>query len=627
MKDKQTNAASEAHQYHITFKNNEIDANKRMTSVSIFMAFVLFIIFLLYVTRVFPLNDYTLVYIFTPINICILLSPIFFKKTKYVEKPWYKYFMMGQVIFVVSTLNIIVPKHAMLGWALCMLLANHYYSPKFCLNVFVVCLIMMFCCIYLGMFFGEYDPNLLSSGIIRIDETGKPYLWKPDDFNGRVEMLDELRASGTNRYLKVFLYYYLSRAAFLTIIFFASMGLNYRTRKLLTDEASFSLRQKKMQAELSIASDIQLSSLPKQFIANDKYEIFGDMHAAKDVGGDFFDYALIDDEHIGFIIGDVSGKGVPAAMFMMQAITYFKTYVLLEKSPAKILSNINRELFKNNDKLMFITAFAGIMNIKTGKIVFANAGHNPPIIRTEGKENYHYLQCNHGFLLATLEECMLVDEEIELDYGGRLILYTDGVTEAKNKENKLYGEDRLLKLISERKFPKNIDIHQTILDDVKDFSSGVEQSDDITILSITYLCNNHHRDEIELDASIDNVKLGLDFIKKLMSEDSINNEIINKFNVSFDELFSNICQHGYKNRKGNVVIKYHYNKVEEYIELCIIDKSEKFNPLEVEEPDISLPAEERQIGGLGIFMTLNLMDETKYEYKQLKNIVTIRKYI
>ena len=213
------------------FLENEIDANKQLVKSMVFAAILLFLMWIGYLTHLFKLNSYILVNIFFPINIIICLSSLIWAKTKYFYKADFKYFLLFNFLVVIMILNIIVPKHGILGWAVCIILANHYYDPKCGRIIFITSVVAMLLCIYLGMFLGEYDPNLLGSGKI-VDGV----IYQPDTIKERFDFVNEKIQNGENRYLKVFLYYYLSRAFFLTIIFFISNGLNIRTFKLLEKE-------------------------------------------------------------------------------------------------------------------------------------------------------------------------------------------------------------------------------------------------------------------------------------------------------------------------------------------------------------------------------------------------------
>jgi len=252
--------------------------------------------------------------------------------------------------------------------------------------------------------------------------------------------------------------------------------------KLITAE------KERISAELNVATHIQTSMLPCIFPAfpeRDEFDIFASMHAAKEVGGDFYDFFVIDDNHLAVVIADVSGKGVPAALFMVIAKTLIKNHAQAGLNPAKVFEITNNQLCENNDAGMFVTAFMGILEIDSGIFTYVNAGHNPPLASQEG-EDVHWLSSKRGFVLAGFEETKYYEQKIKLNSKDSIFLYTDGVTEALNSEEKLYSEKRLIELFCDNKLHtktprKALDI---VSQDIKKFADGAEQADDITMLML-----------------------------------------------------------------------------------------------------------------------------------------------
>jgi sigma-B regulation protein RsbU (phosphoserine phosphatase) len=186
------------------------------------------------------------------------------------------------------------------------------------------------------------------------------------------------------------------------------------------------------------------------FPEREEFDIYATMQPAKEVGGDFYDFFLIDSDHLALVIADVSGKGVPAALFMVIAKTLIKNQTLAGMEPADVFTAVNTQLCENNDAGMFVTGWMGILEISTGRFTYANAGHNPPLIRKKDGE-YEYLKARAGLVLAGMEGIRYRQYEIMLEPGDGLYLYTDGVTEATNEENTLYGEDRLRDILNRHK--------------------------------------------------------------------------------------------------------------------------------------------------------------------------------
>lgn len=252
----------------------------------------------------------------------------------------------------------------------------------------------------------------------------------------------------------------------------------------------------RLDADLEIAKAIQTSVLPNvfpPFPERHEFELFAGMHAAKEVGGDFYDFYLIGSNTLGFLIADVSGKSIPGAMFMMRGKAIIKSLTDSGLPPADVFTIANEKLCEGNDADLFITAWMGYLDLKTGEVHVANAGHNPPVLIRDGKAKY--VGIKPGFVLAGLDGMVYKDHTLQLQKGDILFLYTDGVTEAMNADEHLYGEDRLIELLSfgdhypspsgENGIPGAV--CEMVTTDINRFVQGAEQSDDITMLCVRFL--------------------------------------------------------------------------------------------------------------------------------------------
>ena len=236
--------------------------------------------------------------------------------------------------------------------------------------------------------------------------------------------------------------------------------------------------KERINAELDIATKIQASALPTEKIENNDFIVNGYSHPAKEVGGDFFDYYMLDENNLAIVIGDVSDKGVPAALVAMTTQKTIKQILKHEHNPSKVLYQINNELCENNPESMFLTLWLGIYNKTTKKLIFSNAGHNPPLIKEN--DEFKYLNIDSEIALGVFEDYDYVLDEINLT--NEIILYTDGITDATNKNDKMYGEDRLLNFFNEFESDKNPII--PLLNDIHDFTKDAEQYDDMTLLCL-----------------------------------------------------------------------------------------------------------------------------------------------
>jgi serine phosphatase RsbU (regulator of sigma subunit) len=248
------------------------------------------------------------------------------------------------------------------------------------------------------------------------------------------------------------------------------------------------VEKQRIQESLKLAADIQMGMLPKDFPAfpkRDDFDLFASIIPAKEVGGDFYDFFLIDDDHLCFVIGDVSGKGVPAALFMAVTKTHVAASTIPGTEPSDILIRANDELCKENDQGMFCTIFYGILNTKTGEVRYSNGGHNPPyLVHADGSNEQ--LEGTEGIALGVMDGMDFGVNTLTLGKGEAIYLYTDGVNEAMDDDGNEYSYERLEEFLKKSKGLSTTDIVNGSLDDVKGFVKNAEQSDDITVLTVRY---------------------------------------------------------------------------------------------------------------------------------------------
>ena len=607
--------------YKKAYIENEADANRQMSFVNATAGALAIVIWLLYVFKIFTIPDhfYLTVCIMFPLIAVLMFIPLFFVKTKLIRKRGYKYFILFSLLIVVIALNITIPKHSLLFWPFAILIANHYYNPTIGRVIFGVSLVSMLLCLYLGMFFGEFDENLFGGGVILDDGT----IGTVETFEERRELLRQLMLSGNNRYLKVLLFYFFPRASVLALFFLVSNLLNRRTYKLLDKEITIHDEQQKSKTELNVAKEIQMNTLPEGIVDTKEVEIVGELKAAKEVGGDLYDYIDIDEHHVAALIGDVSGKGVPAAMFMMKTITSFRDFAAPNKTPSQILKLVNNSIFNGNKKTMFVTCFLAILDKRNGKVVYANAGHNPPVIGSNG--NFHYLKANPGLFLGCFKDCLLKDEEITLKPGESITLYTDGITEARNEEGKFFGEEKLLEVFNKHDYNCTIELHHSIKDEIASFVKDAPQSDDITFVTMKYQGGQYSYKEKEFEAKKENVQDVLNFINEFGEEHKFPEDFVSKLIIVGDELVSNIINHGYGNNGGIIFIRLLFNDDKNEFVLTVIDEAKAFNQLEVNNPEVGSDAKNQTVGGLGLIIVKKIMSEYAYDRINGKNILVLKK--
>ena len=379
--------------------------------------------------------------------------------------------------------------------------------------------------------------------------------------------------------------------------------------------------------ELEYAKQIQLSALPSNFPDTEDYAIYAQMIAAKEVGGDFYDFYTLDGNTVLFLAADVSGKGIPAAMFMMTAKTIIRDLAERGLTVDEIFTLANEKLCENNESGMFVTAWMGKIDLSTGVLSFANAGHNPPVIvHADGK--CEYLKSRTGFVLAGMEGMKYRANEMTLKKGDRIFLYTDGVTEATDKNEALYGEERLMSYIDKNKSLKAEALLSGLKEDIDLFAGDAPQFDDITMLIFDYKKKEGAAmKEKVFSARKDALSEVMAFTEECLESFDCPMKSSMAICVAVEEIFVNIASYAYGKGTGEASLSFSFDEAERLMTLEVKDEGVPFNPLERDEPDITLSAADREIGGLGIFITKKTMDTVAYRFENGKNILTMTKKI
>ena len=275
-----------------------------------------------------------------------------------------------------------------------------------------------------------------------------------------------------------------------------SVGLLVNSFVTLYDKIRTNLNQlqittsekEKFKTEFDVASNIQSNMLPKNFdelSKNESFEIYAYMKPAKEAGGDFYDYFKIDEDHVYFVIGDVSGKGIPSTLFMVKTMYLIENHIKFNDDLSQVIEGVNDLAYERNKEDLFVTTWLGKLNLKTGKLSYVNAGHNQPLIKHDA-DNFEYMQTRPNLVMGGMEGIHYNEHEINLNAGDMIFLYTDGVTEANDNFKGFYGKNRLKEIINKNKDKKLKDIINEITEDIDKFCNNNEQYDDTTMLIIKY---------------------------------------------------------------------------------------------------------------------------------------------
>ena len=416
---------------------------------------------------------------------------------------------------------------------------------------------------------------------------------------------------------------------------------------------SITAEKERIGTELNLAMRIQMAMLPNAYPAfpeRNEFDIYATMDPAKEVGGDFYDFFLIDGDHLCMVIADVSGKGIPAALFMMATKIILANNVMAGKSPAQILKDTNALICSSNREDMFVTVWLGILEIPTGKLTAANAGHEYPVLkRPDG--SFELYKDKHGFVIGGMDGIEYKEYELTVEPGSKLFLYTDGIPEATDADGKMFGVGGMLTALNDDPAASPVETLKNVRAAVDGFVKDAEQFDDLTMLCLEYsgpdpddpedgagspekelkdlMPKNDapasFSDDLELEALTENLPEVQAFVGEKLDGVNCPPKARMQLEIAVEEIFVNIANYAYAPDKGNATVRVEVSDEPVTVSITFVDKGVPYDPLKKEDPDVTLSAEEREIGGLGIFMTKKIMDDVVYEYRDGRNILTIKK--
>lgn len=374
--------------------------------------------------------------------------------------------------------------------------------------------------------------------------------------------------------------------------------------------------------DMEMAKEIQIGALPRTFPPFPdvkEFDVYAQMRTAKAVGGDFYDFYFVGAGHVLFLIADVSGKGVPAALFMMKAKTTVKGLATAGRPISEVMTAANEALCEGNDANMFVTLWAGILEVATGRVTYVNAGHNPPFVKT-ADGSVERLAGKRGLVLGAMPGVRYASEEFFLEAGDALYLYTDGITEQPNPQGTLFGEPRAMDVLRGdgsslaevcARMQEEVDVH----------AEGVEQADDCTQLILKYRGGEQKMNKTYVPTMEDLAKATADLDAAL---EEVPLKIKMQLMVAADEIFANIVRYSHATQWS---LKVEFAEHPKSVRLTFTDDGSAFDPLEVRDPDTALSAEERTVGGLGILIVKKTMSPVTYQRKDGRNVLTMGKTI
>jgi sigma-B regulation protein RsbU (phosphoserine phosphatase) len=403
----------------------------------------------------------------------------------------------------------------------------------------------------------------------------------------------------------------------------ANASLEQRVQERTAELRRTTAEKERIGSELRIASEIQKSILPRTFPPfpdRADFEIYATTIPPLEMGGDFYDFFLIDDKRLGVVIADVSGKGVPAAIFMAVSRSLIKATALASVSPSACLEHVNRLLCPDNDSAMFVTVFYGILNTETGELEFSNGGHNVPYII--GRDRLVPVGAPSGMALGIVDDARYETSRTSLNAGETLVLYTDGVTEAMDTQNRLFSTPRFEQTIQGLARQRPIDLLTKLVEEVQAFSHGALQADDITLLAMQY------RQPALLEITLTNraaelQRLAME-VERFAHSHRIPERDLQALALALDEVVTNTISYGYDDQAPHE-IRVRLTLADGRLSAEVIDDGRPFNPLTAPPPDLTGTVDERPVGGLGVHLVRSLMEQVDYRRESGKNHLIMSK--
>ena len=469
-----------------TLWNNEVQANLFVARILIYTSIIAGLIIVLSAVNVFSINSsvmtryllFAIAEMLIPAAICIHLKG---------ERTWLKVLLMVAYVVVLGRLHMILGHNIVLCLVFPVILSIRYYSRS--LTSFVAGLTVF---TYLAASYYGITHQITRVDLNMVDLPAGTVLEFTESTSLR-NVIDYALIDYDQLFLHFLQHSFLPKFILFLMISVICALIAQRGRMAIFAQKAETEKTERLATELNLASSIQANMLPNIFPVfpeRKEFTLHASMTPAKEVGGDFYDFFFVDDDHIALVIADVSGKGIPAALFMMVSRTLIKNRLLMGGSPSEVLYDVNNQLCEGNAAGLFVTVWLGILEISTGRGVAANAGHEHPVIRRHGNE-FSLVVYRHSLAVAAMKGIRFKEHDFLMEPGDTIFVYTDGVAEATNKNNELFGTDRMLDALNKEPDAMPEQLLKNVKEGIDEFVQGAEQFDDITMLSLKYFGLEH----------------------------------------------------------------------------------------------------------------------------------------
>ncbi|MBQ0083808.1 MAG: PP2C family protein-serine/threonine phosphatase [Clostridiales bacterium] len=476
VKKRMNEASQKAAESGDVFMANEITANVMVGSTMIIIVLLLLGCLFLNELGIFTVDKWIMR--LSALIALLIVVPITIINFKYIgEKLWLRRLLMADLIVVCAILAATLTYNVTLLMVVPVIISTRYFDRKYTTKIAIFTAILFLAAEIISAFYGAQNLNMYYF------TSGAEFSVQPGQNLGDVIAsvpLDRLT------FLQTLLTEdYLGRCATYFVVSVICCYIAQRGKDMIEMESENAKKSSRIETELSLATSIQANMLPTIFPERNEIDLYATMTPAKEVGGDFYDFFMIDDNHLAVVMADVSGKGVPAALFMVIAKTLIKDHTSPDKDLGDVFAKVNDLLCESNSEGLFVTAFEGVLDLRTGEFRFVNAGHEMPFICKKG-HGFKPYPIKSAFVLAGMENMKYKPGIMNLDVGDKLFQYTDGVTEATNADNELYGMVRLEKALTENAALSPAELLPAVKADIDDFVGAAPQFDDITMLCFEF---------------------------------------------------------------------------------------------------------------------------------------------
>ena len=575
-------------------QSNEVGANRFISVITLCFAAFEALILVSYKLGYIELGyDYTIVLTLVSLTL-LLIAGIWGLATK-MERTWIKWVLLITYILASCLIFFTYGHYLHFFILLAIPVSARYFKLRFTISIAII----NFIC-YLITCFANYILDPLVHDIYMQHRASGTILW--------ADLGD------------MFFYEIQLRTLQFAFVTFLAISI-VKTGVTINKESSKLIKQMdSINAELALSAQIQQSILPAQSLKtrDGGIQLNATMKPAKEVAGDFYDYFILDKNHVVILVADVSDKGLPAAMFMMSAKSEIRSAVFATKDLQTALVKVNKRLIANNTLDMFVTLWIGNIDIRTGLCSYINAGHTSPLIQHNDGTTRWVTNAPDKFL-GVFENYKPHVNEFYIHKGDTLIIYTDGITDCENTNHSMFGKDRLYDIVNNNVASPN-ELCSNIISACSDFSKDTIQFDDMTLLTIKFDEEVQFNDTLVMDANTDSIVTILDTMNKELNNVRCPEDVRRKIEIGVDEICSNVVAYAYDTPNGKLEVR--YNISHHKMTMLIADNGKQFNPLEYKDPDITSISEN---GGLGIFIAKKIMDNMSYTYCNGRNCLTISK--